>query len=213
MPTFIENGLTLTIMFVEIFIAVLIAYLFGSVSSAVITCKLMRLPDPRTQGSGNPGTTNVLRIGGKKAAILTLVGDVLKGVIPVIVAKILGFDSVALSLIALAAFLGHLYPVFFRFEGGKGVATAFGCLTALAPIVGLTLVGSWLLMAILFRYSSLAALTAAVLAPIDMWLFTHNIAFTIMTCVITALLFYRHQNNIQNLLTGKESKIGKKSTH
>lgn len=190
--------------------AICLAYLLGSISSAIIVCKLMNLPDPRTQGSGNPGTTNVLRIGGKKAAILTLLGDVLKGVIPVFIAKLLGFDSLSLSLITLAAFLGHLYPIFFRFQGGKGVATALGCVLTLVPPVGLTLAGTWLLTAVVFRYSSLAALTAAFFAPIDMWIFTQNVYFTGMACVITVLLFYRHKKNIQNLWAGKERKIGKK---
>src|ERR1700722_7147497 len=131
-------------------IAIIIAYLFGSISSAIVTCKLMGLPDPRTQGSGNPGATNVLRIGGKKAAIITLVGDVLKGVIPVLAAKFYGFDTLSLSFITFAAFIGHLYPVFFKFEGGKGVATSFGCLIALAWPIGLSLMLTWILMAVIF---------------------------------------------------------------
>src|SRR5258708_38140208 len=114
-----------------IVIAVAISYLIGSISSAIIVCKIMRLPDPRTQGSHNPGATNVLRIGGKKAAVITLFGDLLKGVIPVLAAKCLNFDALTLSLIAFAAFIGHIFPIFFRFEGGKGVATALGCLLAL----------------------------------------------------------------------------------
>jgi glycerol-3-phosphate acyltransferase PlsY len=189
--------------------AILLAYLIGSVSSAIVTCKLMGLPDPRTQGSRNPGATNVLRIGGKKAALITLIGDVLKGVIPVLAAKIYGFDTLSLSLITLAAFLGHLYPVFFKFEGGKGVATAFGCLIALAWPIGLCLLGTWLLMAIIFRYSSLSALTAAILAPFYAWYFTNN-NYTLMSMVMSILLIYRHRKNIQNLFAGKEDKIGKK---
>lgn len=189
--------------------AVLIAYLFGSISSAVVTCKLMGLPDPRTQGSQNPGATNVLRIGGKKAAIITLIGDILKGVIPVFAAKWYGFDTLSLSLITFAAFLGHLYPVFFRFQGGKGVATAFGCIMTLAWPVGLALALSWLAVAVIFRYSSLAAIVTAILSPFYMWYFT-NWDYTIMACAISALLIYRHSKNIHNLLAGKETKIGKK---
>lgn len=191
-------------------IAIVIAYLFGSISSAIVTCKLMGLADPRTQGSGNPGATNVLRIGGKKAAIITLFGDVLKGVIPVLLAKAYGFDTLSLSLITFAAFLGHLYPVFFRFEGGKGVATCLGCLLALAWPIGLALMATWLLMAITFRYSSLSSLTAAIFAPVFAWYFT-NIDYTVMTLLMSALLIYRHRKNIQNLLSGKEDKIGKKA--
>jgi len=196
---------------VDTLLAVLIAYLFGSISSAIVICKLMGLPDPRNEGSGNPGATNVLRIGGKKAAIITLFGDVIKGVIPVLAAKWYGLDTFGLSLVAFAAFLGHLYPVFFRFEGGKGVATAFGCLIALNWQVGLMLSGTWLVIAILFRYSSLAALTTSILAPIYMWYFT-NTNYAVMTCVMSLLLIYRHRKNIRNLVTGKESKIGAKKT-
>lgn len=190
-------------------IAVIIAYLFGSISCAVLTCKLMKLPDPRTEGSNNPGATNVLRIGGKKAAIITLIGDMLKGAIPVLVAIAYGFDSFSLSLIALAAFLGHLYPVFFGFKGGKGVATAFGCITALAWPVGLLLALTWFAVAFCLRYSSLAALIAAIMAPFYMWYFTQW-NYTVMAIAISALLIFRHRRNIRNLMAGKESKIGKK---
>ncbi len=193
------------------FIAIMIAYLFGSISSAIVVCKIMRLPDPRTQGSRNPGATNVLRIGGKKAAIITLIGDVLKGVIPVLAAKFYGFAPLSLSLITFAAFFGHLYPIFFRFEGGKGVATAGGCIMALAWPVGVALLVTWLLVAMVFRYSSLAALIAALAAPCYAWYFT-NYDYTIMACAISALLIYRHKKNIQNLLAGKEDKIGKKKS-
>jgi glycerol-3-phosphate acyltransferase PlsY len=195
----------------ETCLAILISYLFGSISSAIVICKLMGLPDPRTEGSKNPGATNVLRIGGKKAAIITLLGDVLKGVIPVLAAKWYGFDTLSLSLIAFAAFLGHLFPIFFRFQGGKGVATAFGCIIALSLPVGLALVATWLLIAIIFRYSSLAALIAALLAPIYTWYFT-NLNYTVMAGVISLILLYRHRKNIQNLMSGKETKIGQKSS-
>ncbi len=184
----------------------LLAYLFGSISSAIITCKLMRLPDPRKQGSGNPGATNVLRFGGKKAAIVTLIGDVMKGVLPVLIAKWVGLDDVGLSLVAFAAFIGHLYPIFFRFQGGKGVATAFGCLVALSWPLGLSLLATWLVVALVFRYSSLAAVIAALAAPFYAWYWTQN-HFTLVTTLIGILLIYRHHNNIRNLIAGKESKI------
>jgi glycerol-3-phosphate acyltransferase PlsY len=195
---------------IETMIAIIIAYLFGSISSAVIVSKIMRLPDPRTGGSKNPGATNVLRLGGKKAAIITLLGDMLKGVIPVLLAKLYGFDTLSLALITFAAFLGHLYPIFFKFQGGKGVATAFGCIIALAWPVGLCIAATWLFMAFIFRYSSLASLTGAILTPFFMWYFTQW-DYTLMAVVMTVLLIFRHKNNILKLLAGKEDKIGKKN--
>lgn len=197
-------------MHIDTVIAVMVAYLFGSISSAIVTCKLMGLPDPRTEGSKNPGATNVLRIGGKKAAIFTLIGDILKGVIPVAVAKWYGFDVLSLSVITFATFFGHLYPIFFGFQGGKGVATAFGCYITLAWPIGVALAITWLVIAVLFRYSSLAAILTALCAPFYAWYFT-NWDYTIMSCFISALLIYRHRGNIRKLLKGKETKIGQKS--
>lgn len=191
------------------FIAVILSYLCGSLSSAVIVCKIIGLPDPRQQGSKNPGATNVLRFGNKKAALITLLGDALKGVIPVLLAKMYGFSLLSLSFITFAAFIGHLYPVFFRFQGGKGVATAFGCWLALAWPVGLTLILTWLLIAITFRYSSLAALITFLLAPLYAYYFT-NIYFSILAIFISLFLIFRHRKNIYNLFTGKEDKIFKK---
>jgi acyl phosphate:glycerol-3-phosphate acyltransferase len=190
-------------------IAIVLAYLFGSISSAIVTCKIMGYPDPRSQGSGNPGATNVLRFGGKKAAIITLAGDVLKGVFVVLAAKWYGFDSFSMSLITFAVFLGHLFPIYFGFAGGKGVATAAGCLLALAWPVGAAALATWIIMVVLFRYSSLAAVVAALCAPVYAWYFT-NWDYTYMTAAMTILLLLRHHKNIHNLLTGKEDKIGKK---
>lgn len=195
---------------IETLLATIIAYLFGSISSAIVVCKVMGLPDPRTEGSNNPGATNVLRIGGKKAALLTLFGDLLKGFIPVLLAKWYGFDDVALSFITFAAFIGHLFPIFFRFEGGKGVATTIGCLLALNWIVGVCWLATWLIVAAIFRFSSLAALVASVLAPLYIWYFTQSVALTITLALIAVFLFYRHRTNIAKLLAGTESKIGKK---
>lgn len=190
--------------------AVVIAYLFGSISSAIIVCKIMRLPDPRTQGSRNPGATNVLRIGGKKAAIITLLGDVLKGVIPVLAARWFGLDATGLALVTFAAFIGHLFPVFFGFEGGKGVATALGGMLALCWPVGLCWMATWAVMAAVFRYSSLAALTASALAPVYIWFFTHEVIYVVMIALMSIILIYRHRSNVAKLLAGNESKIGKK---
>lgn len=193
---------------IDSIVAVIAAYLIGSISSAIITCKILHLPDPRSQGSGNPGATNVLRFGGKKAAIITLLGDALKGVIPVLLAKAYGFDPTTIALVAFAAFIGHLYPIFFRFEGGKGVATAFGCVIALSWAAGLTLLCIWLAFAFIFRYSSLAAIAAAVAAPIALWFFTND-TYALALCVMSILLIYRHAQNIKNLFAGKEKKIGR----
>ena len=184
------------------------AYLLGSVSSAIVVAHLFGLKDPREVGSGNPGATNILRYGGKKAAILTLLGDVLKGVVPVLLAHVLGVAGVFMALTMLAAFLGHVFPVFHDFKGGKGVATAFGVLLALNGWVGLALVVSWLVMAVTTRYSSLSAITVAVLAPIYVGWFTRDLALISATGVMALLLLWRHRSNIQNLLAGTETKIG-----
>ncbi len=190
-------------------VAIVIAYLFGSLSTAIIICKILGLPDPRSQGSGNPGATNVLRYGGKKVAIITLLGDVLKCAIPVLVAKWYGLNEGGLALVAFAAFFGHLYPVFFRFKGGKGVAAALGCWLALAWPVGFLLAVTWLCVAVITRYSSLAALITSLIAPLYALYFT-NETYALMTGCMSCLLIYRHRKNIQNLYKGKESKIGKK---
>ncbi len=194
------------------YLIILGGYMFGSISTAIIVCKLMGLPDPRTEGSKNPGATNVARLGGKKAAALTLVGDMLKGLIPVLIAHYLQMSPVILAATALAAFLGHLYPVFFGFQGGKGVATALGVIYGLYWPVGLLTTATWLAMAVVFRYSSLAALVAILLTPLwFLWLLPEPEIIAAMS-VLTVLLFWRHRSNISNLLTGKEGKIsfGKK---
>jgi len=189
------------------FFLVMGGYLFGSISAAIVACKLMGLPDPRTEGSRNPGATNVLRLGGKKAAFITLVGDMLKGLLPVLLARALGADPVIQAAVALAAFLGHLYPIFFGLQGGKGVATALGVVFGLHWPVGLTVSFLWLVMALLFRYSSLAALTAMLLAPGVFWWLRPEPAFITVMAVITVILFWRHRENIANLLNGTEKKI------
>ncbi len=187
---------------------ILIAYLLGSVSSAIIVCKLMGLPDPRTQGSGNPGATNVLRLGGKKAAAITLLGDMLKGFIPAFAAYLLHLTPLALGLVGLAAFLGHLFPVFFRFQGGKGVATMLGVLFGWHWSVGVATALTWLIMAKVFRISSLAALIATLLAPLYIWwLIGPQPALIVITIAMTAILYWRHRSNIQKLMQGDEGKI------
>ncbi|MBA3661570.1 MAG: glycerol-3-phosphate 1-O-acyltransferase PlsY [Gammaproteobacteria bacterium] len=190
-------------------VGIAIAYLFGSISSAIIICKLWHLPDPRTTGSRNPGATNVLRVGGKLPALLTLLGDALKGVIPVFVAQRYGLTPEGVALIAFAVFLGHLYPIFFRFEGGKGVATALGCLFVLSWPVALLWVVNWLILAYLFRYSSLAAIVATFIAPFDLLLFQAPLAYCYGMFSIALMLIVRHRTNMINLWHGTERKIGK----
>ena len=182
-------------------------YLLGSISTAIIVCKMMGLPDPRTEGSRNPGATNVARLGGKKAAALTLLGDMLKGLVPVLIAHALHASPTVLAATALAAFLGHLYPVFFGFQGGKGVATALGVIYGLYWPVGLFTTGIWLAMAVVFRYSSLAALTAILLTPLGFLWLKPDMPIIIAMVIMTVILYWRHRSNISNLLTGKEDKI------
>ena len=189
-----------------------LAYLLGSLSFAVIVSRAMRLPDPRAYGSGNPGATNVLRTGRKAAALLTLVGDAAKGWIAVVLAKYLapslGLADTVVLLVALAVFIGHLFPVFFRFQGGKGVATALGVLLGLNPWLGLACLATWIATAAVFRISSLAALTAAVLAPVYAALLMGWGPATMTVLVVTLLLVYRHKSNLVKLVSGQEARIG-----
>jgi len=189
-------------------VLVLIAYLLGSLSSAVIVCRLAGLPDPRGAGSGNPGATNVLRVGGKKLAAITLLGDLLKGVVPVLLGHLLGIEPVLLGAVGLAAFMGHLYPIFFGFHGGKGVATAIGVLLAIDWLAGLATVVTWLVVARLSRYSSLASLVATGLAPAYVGWRTGSVGLAVACAVMTLLLYLRHTDNIRRLLAGTESRIG-----
>ncbi|MDH5378663.1 MAG: glycerol-3-phosphate 1-O-acyltransferase PlsY [Gammaproteobacteria bacterium] len=189
------------------YVLIIAGYLFGSIATAIVVSKLMGLPDPRTLGSGNPGATNVLRHGGKKAAAITLVGDCIKGVIPVLIAKLFTDSELVIALVAGAAFLGHLYPVFFGFRGGKGVATALGVFLAVDWRVGLATLGTWILAAIVTKISSLSALLASIISPLYMWWITGSQSYLILNILLTVLLVWRHRSNIRNLLTGNEDKI------
>ena len=184
------------------------SYLLGSISTAIVVCRVMGLPDPRAGGSGNPGATNVLRLGGKTAAAITLAGDVLKGVAPVLIARQLTDSASVMAATACFAFLGHLFPVFFQFQGGKGLATALGAICALAWPVGLAMSATWLITAVVSRYSSLSSLTAAVLAPFYAALLHFPLEYIIGIAVMSALLLSRHRENINRLLAGSESRIG-----
>jgi len=188
-----------------------VAYFIGSLSFAVIVSRLFGLADPRSYGSGNPGATNVLRSGNKAAAILTLVFDALKGYVPVMLAVQAGLPEPVITAIGLGAFIGHLWPIFFKFEGGKGVATAAGVLLGFAPALGGLVLLVWITMAVVFRYSSLAALTASLAAPlIQAWGWGLG-PETVGTAIMSALLIWRHEANIRKLLAGQESKLGQKA--
>jgi glycerol-3-phosphate acyltransferase PlsY len=200
----------------NITIGIVLAYLLGSISFAVLMSKIFRLADPRTYGSKNPGATNVLRSGNKLAAVLTLVGDCAKGWLAVWLAlrldEQLAFGETGIALIALAVFLGHLWPVFLRFAGGKGVATALGVLLGLHPILGLATLVTRSVIAYAFRYSSLAALVSAVFAPFYYGLLFGSDIKLLAVLIMSGLLIYRHHKNIGNLLTGKESRLGSKKS-
>ena len=189
---------------------VIAAYLLGSISFAVVTSKAFGIADPRTYGSGNPGATNVLRSGKKAAAALTLLGDAAKGWLAVFVAIQLGLGDVQIALVALAVFLGHLFSIFLNFKGGKGVATALGVLLALSGWLGLAVLATWLFMAMVFRYSSLSALVAAIAAPLYAFMLGLPHEWVLASLGMSLLLIWRHKSNIQNLLAGRESKIGGK---
>lgn len=196
-----------------------VAYLIGSISFAVVVSKCMQLPDPHSYGSGNPGATNVLRTGNKLAAVLTLLGDALKGFIAVMLARILlGDQSLSSTLgswvlcgVVIAVFLGHLFPIFHGFKGGKGVATACGILFGINWVLGIATLGTWVIVATFMRYSSLAALSAAIFGPIYFVFLFGLQPMGIALLVVSLLLIWRHKSNIQNLLNGTESRIGSKS--
>jgi glycerol-3-phosphate acyltransferase PlsY len=196
--------------------AIFVSYLIGSLSFAVIISRLMGLADPRSYGSGNPGATNVLRSGNKAAALITLALDALKGYVPVVLAFIgaehhqwWGHGTVALC--GLAAFLGHLWPVFFKFKGGKGVATAAGVLFGFNPLLGLATLATWVIIAAFFRYSSLASLAAAAFAPFYQLLIWEADSLALAIIVMSLLLVWRHEGNIRKLIAGTESKLGQKA--
>ena len=188
----------------------LAGYLVGSISTAIITCKLMGLKDPRSVGSNNPGATNVLRHGGKKAAIITLIGDMLKGLIPVVVVTMIEPAPSALALTGLAAFLGHIFPLYYGFKGGKGVATYYGVLYGFNWIAGLAAALVWILTALITKLSSLSALVAALCAPFILWWLSGSIELTAALGLMTLLLYWRHRSNVRNIIAGKEHKIGVK---
>ena len=193
---------------------IILAYLLGSVSFAVVASWIFRLPDPRTFGSMNPGATNVLRSGNKAAAIFTLFGDSGKGWVAVVLAQhfvpVWGLDNEVIAAVALLVFLGHIWPVFLRFKGGRGVATAVGVVLGLNLWPGILAVVTWIIVAIIWRFSSLSALVAATLTPVYAWIFLDSILSTFVIFTISLLVIWRHKSNIANLLAGKETRIGER---
>ena len=185
---------------------IIIAYFLGSLSSAVIVSKFSNLPDPREEGSKNPGTTNVLRLGGKIPAALTFLGDLLKGMLPVLLAKLCDVQDIWLGIVALSAFIGHIYPIFFDFKGGKGVATAFGAISALSPLTGILAFAVWIITLILTKYVSIASMSAAIGAAILVTFLT-NSSYVVPVLLIATLIIFRHLPNIRRLKNHTENKI------
>ncbi|MEM7467058.1 MAG: glycerol-3-phosphate 1-O-acyltransferase PlsY [Pseudomonadota bacterium] len=186
------------------------AYLVGSVSSAILVCRAMGQPDPRSSGSGNPGATNVLRQSGKLPAFLTLVGDIAKGFVPVLFGTLSDAQPICVAALGAGAFIGHLFPVFFQFQGGKGVATLIGVLFGISWWLGLAFAACWLAVAAITRYSSLSALVAAASSPVFAWWLGFDMIIVVTVGCLVVLLFWRHDANIRKLLAGEESKIGQK---
>ena len=189
------------------YLLLIAAYLIGSISSAILICKVLSLPDPRTQGSNNPGATNVRRIAGNKIAAVVLLGDALKGFLPVLFATTLDLSVFEISLIGLGAFLGHIYPVFFGFKGGKGVATYIGILLACSTLVGIAFIFIWLFIAKVLKISSLAALVATAISPVYFYLAVDEPRSAIVVTLMCALIFYTHRDNIKRLINDEEDDI------
>ncbi len=187
-----------------------LAYLVGSFSTAIITCKILGIEDPRQTGSNNPGATNVLRHGGKKAAIITLLGDMLKGLIPVLIAVQFQADLLTIALTGLFALLGHVFPLYYGFKGGKGVATFYGVIFGINWQLGLIAIAVWLIIAALLKISSLSALISIFITPFALWYFSHSIELTSAVAFMSSIVFWRHKKNIIALMQGTETKIGGK---
>jgi glycerol-3-phosphate acyltransferase PlsY len=196
--------------YLSLILFAVLAYLIGSISTAIITCRIMGLDDPRTTGSHNPGATNVLRHGGKKAGIITLTGDMLKGLIPVLIVSQFQADALSIAIVGLSAFLGHLFPIYYGFKGGKGVATYYGVIFGVNWLVGIIAVSIWLTVAVLLKISSLSALISISITPFVLWYFSQSVALTSTAAVMSILVIWRHQSNIRFLLQGTEGKIGTK---
>ena len=194
--------------YLTIFIFAALAYLVGSISTAIITCKIMGLEDPRKVGSNNPGATNVLRHGGKKAAIITLLGDMLKGLVPVLLVTQFQTDTLTIAVTGLLALLGHIFPVYYGFKGGKGVATFYGVILGTNWLVGLLAITVWLTVAAVFKISSLSAMVSIFFTPFIIWHFSQSVELTATVVLMSMLILWRHRSNIKSLMHGAEEKIG-----
>jgi len=209
LPCYLISNLFTMEYYLNIIVFAGLAYLIGSISTAIITCKIMGIEDPRNTGSNNPGATNVLRHGGKKAAIITLLGDMLKGLIPVIIISQIQTDPLIIALVGLFALLGHIFPVYYGFKGGKGVATYYGVILGINWLVGLIALAIWLVIAKLLKISSLSALVSVFFTPFILWHFSQSIELTSAVVLMSILVFWRHKKNIKSMLQGSEVKIGK----
>jgi len=194
--------------YLNIFLFAALAYLIGSVSTAIITCKIMGLEDPRKVGSNNPGATNVLRHGGKKAAFITLLGDMLKGLVPVLLVLQFQNDDLTIALVGMLALLGHIFPIYYGFKGGKGVATFYGVILGTNWLVGVIAITIWLSVAYLFKISSLSAMVSIFFTPFILWHFSHSTELTVTVVLMSMLILWRHRSNIKSLMHGAEEKIG-----
>ena len=201
----------LSIFYTGLFPLILLAYFFGSLNSSIIFSKILKLEDPREYGSKNPGATNILRSGNKTLALATLIFDMFKGFLPVFVASFFIEDQIYIQIIGLCSILGHIFPIYYKFKGGKGVATSFGVILAFDIILGFICLLTWLITAFLFRYSALSAIVAFALLPIYTWFSYEKIITTSLYLILAIIVIYMHKTNIKNLLNNKETKIGSKN--
>ena len=200
----------MNILFISLFVLIIISYIIGSVNSSIVFSKIYKLPDPRKYGSKNPGATNILRSGNKILALAIVIFDILKGFLPVVIAYYFLKEDVYVQIVGVIAVIGHIYPIFYKFKGGKGVATSFGSILAFDFILGLICLMTWLITAFLFRYSALSAIVSFTFLPIYTWLSYENYTITSIYLILAIVVIYKHKTNIKNLLNNEETKIGSK---
>jgi len=201
----------LNIIFVSLFVLIIISYIIGSVNSSIVFSKIYKLPDPREYGSKNPGATNILRSGNKILALAIVIFDILKGFLPVVIAYYFIKEDLYVQIVGVIAVIGHIYPIFYKFKGGKGVATSFGAILAFDFILGLICLMTWLITSFLFRYSALSAIVSFTFLPIYTWLSYENYTITSIYLILAIVVIYKHKTNIKNLLNNEETKIGSKN--